>query len=233
MTDDLLDCIAIDDEPLALEIIEKFAQRLGGMAVATYSDPVEGLEAIERRRPDVVFLDIEMGNVSGLDIARRLPGGVCLIFTTAYLEYAPAGFELDAVDYLHKPFAFDRFGKAVAKAVRRLREVESADSQTRTLVVKQEYSNVAIPLVRIKYIEAMEGYVKIFRTDGICTITRMLLKNIGAQLPADAFMRVHRSFIVSRAAVQSFTRREVVLAGGTAIPVGRQYAAEVAAQLGK
>lgn len=228
MTTDILNCIAIDDEPLALEITAAFAQRMGGLRLQTFSDPIAGLAAIERERPDVVFLDIEMGNISGIDIARRLPEGTCLIFTTAYLDYAPAGFELDAVDYLHKPFSYDRFRTAVGKAVRRRREVESRPQTARTLVVKQEYSNVAIPLSGIKYIEAMEGYVKIFRLDGVCTITRMLLKNIGAQLPAEAFLRVHRSFIVARSCVESYTRREVVLAGGVVIPVGRQYAAEVA-----
>lgn len=100
----LIKCIAIDDEPLALDIIEKFCQRYGGIELTTFVDPVKGLEAIRQTHPQIVFLDIEMENLSGLDIAASLPEGTCFIFTTAYLKYTLDGFNLDAADYLHKPF---------------------------------------------------------------------------------------------------------------------------------
>ncbi len=113
-------CVAIDDEPLALEVISKFCRRIGGMEVSVFVDPEKGLHFIQETAPELVFLDIEMENVSGLDIARRLPENTCFIFTTAYLDYALDGFELDAVDYLHKPFPFDRFRAAYEKALRRI-----------------------------------------------------------------------------------------------------------------
>lgn len=101
----LIKCVAIDDEPLALEVIDKFCRRMGGIELETFTNPTLGLEAVLQSRPDIVFLDIEMEETSGLDIASRLPHDTCFIFTTAYMRYALDGFDLDAVDYLHKPFA--------------------------------------------------------------------------------------------------------------------------------
>lgn len=109
-------CVAIDDEPLALDVIEKFCQRIGGIELSVFSDPALGIEMIRREKPQIAFLDIEMENINGLTIASQLPEHTCFIFTTAYLEYALEGFELDAVDYLHKPFAFTRFQTAFSKA---------------------------------------------------------------------------------------------------------------------
>lgn len=220
-------CIAIDDEPLALDVIRKFCERIGGIELQTFSDPALGLEIIKRERPAIVFLDIEMENISGLTIASRLPKETCFIFTTAYLNYAMDGFELDAVDYLHKPFAFSRFQTAFAKAIRRVESIGRERDDNRTLLVKQEYNNVNVPLRSILYIEAMEGYVKIFREDGICTISRIILKNIGSQLPVDEFIRIHRSFIVPKSKIKSFNKQCVTLTSGVTLPIGRQYLGEL------
>lgn len=219
-------CVAIDDEPLALDVIEKFCQRMGGVQLSVFSDPAKGLEVIRRDRPAIVFLDIEMENVSGLAIASQLPPETCFIFTTAYPDYAVKGFELDAVDYLHKPFAYDRFVKAFAKAMRRI-GANRADETPQTITVKREYNNVTIPLSEILYIEAMEGYVKIYRDSGECVVSRVILKNIGSQLPEKDFLRIHRSFIVRKSKVSSFNRKEVTLANGKSIPVGRLYASSL------
>ncbi len=224
-------CVAIDDEPLALEVIRKFCQRLGGMELVTFSNPKEGLAYIMDKRPDLAFLDIEMENVTGIAIASQLPPETCFIFTTAYLNYAMDGFELDAVDYLHKPFAFSRFETACRKAMRRILPVEQHKPSERSIVVKQEYNNVTIALSDILYIMAMEGYVKIYRENGVCTVSRVILKNIGRQLPESEFLRIHRSFIVSRSKIKSFNKREVELISGVVLPIGRQYAADVAALL--
>lgn len=228
--DELIKCVAIDDEPLALDVIAKFCQRIGGISLSVFSDPEAGLEMIRRDKPDIAFLDIEMENISGLTIASQLPEETCFIFTTAYLDYAMNGFELDAVDYLHKPFAFSRFQTAYAKALRRIRRDERPQAP-QCILVKQEYSNVSIPLPEIIYIEAMEGYVKIFRENGECTLSRIILKNIGSQLPERDFLRIHRSYIVQRSKIRRFNRREVELKNGKTLPIGRQYSAEVAAIL--
>ncbi len=222
-------CVAIDDEPLALDVIAKFCERIGGVDLQVFSDPALGLEVIRKEKPRIAFLDIEMENISGLTIASQLPEDTCFIFTTAYLEYALDGFELDAVDYLHKPFSYSRFQVAFSKALRRIGDGAHSDRQC--ILVKQEYNNVSIPLDEILYIEAMEGYVKIFRENGVRTVSRMILKNIGTQLPEHDFIRIHRSYIVQKSKVRSFSKREVELNNGRILPIGRQYSNDVASQL--
>lgn len=224
-------CIAIDDEPLALEVIRKFCTRMGGVELLTFTDPQLGMKAISEFRPDIVLLDIEMEDTNGLTIARQLPPDTCFIFTTAYLHYAIEGFNLDAVDYLHKPFAYARFQTAFAKALRRIGKETIGAGEQQTIVVKHDYNNVAIPLDDILYIEAIERYSKIYRASGECTVSRVLLKNISDMLPADSFMRIHRSFIISLNKVKSFNRQEVTLSDGSVVPVGRQYASTAVATL--
>lgn len=213
-------CIAIDDEPIALSVIEQFCSRHGGLTLTAFSDPDEGMKAIAETRPQLVFLDIRIGERNGLELARCLPDDCCLIFTTAFAEYAIEGFELDAADYLNKPFSYERFTKAIEKALRRI----SPASQPELLVVKQEYCNVSINLSEITYIEAMENYSKIHRCSAACVMTRTNLKNIGELLPPDRFIRIHRSFIIAVDKVEGFTRREVTLTGGIRLPIGRLYA---------
>ena len=219
-------CIAIDDEPMALLIIEQFCRRKGGMELSTFSEPSVGLEEIRRRKPDLVFLDIQMNSISGLEIADILPKECCFIFTTAYAQYALEGFDLDAVDFLHKPFSYNRFERAVEKAMRRI-EARNA-TKPEYLVVKQEYSNVNIPLANILYIEALGNYVKIIRSSGDQILTRTNLKTITDRLPDEAFLRIHRSYVIAIAAVKSFTRTRVVLREiDLELPVGAQYAEKV------
>ncbi len=177
-----------------------------------------------------MFLDIEMEDINGLYIAARLPEDTCFIFTTAYLHYALDGYDLDAVDYLHKPFSFTRFQSAFNKALRRLGRKQMR-SGGQSIVVKQDYNNINIPVDDIIYIEAMEGYSKIFRVSGACVVTRMILKNLAAMLSPDDFIRIHRSFIVSRSKVKSFNKQEIYLNNGSTLPVGRQYAADIVKQL--
>lgn len=223
---DLVRCVAIDDEPLALEVIDKFCQRIGNIELKKFSNPIIGLEAIEQSRPDIVFLDIEMDGINGLDVASRLPKDTCFIFTTAYLRYALDGFDLDAVDYLHKPFAYSRFLTAFSKAMRRIGH-ERINTTTQCIVVKQDYNNISIPLDDILYIEAVEAYSKIFRLTGECITSRILLKNLFAMLPSESFLRIHRSFIVPKSKIKSFNKQEVTLNNGKVLPVGRQYASKL------
>ena len=224
-------CIAIDDEPMALLVVEQFCRRKGGMELTTFSEPRVGLEEICRRKPDLVFLDIQMNSLNGLEIADRLPRECCFIFTTAYAEYALDGFDLDAVDFLHKPFSYERFEVAVEKALRRIHARRPSTSES--LVVKQEYNNVSIPLSDILYVEALGNYVKIVRASGGHVLTRTNLKAITDLLPAADFLRIHRSYVVSVASVVSFTRSRVMLKGREeGLPVGTQYVTQVLEALG-
>lgn len=219
-------CIAIDDEPIALSIIEQFCQRHGGLELQTFSEPQAGLDEIRRSKPDIVFLDIEMTEVNGLQIARQLPQTCCFIFTTAYTEYAVDGFNMDAADFLHKPFSYDRFTKAVERAMRQVTFLKDKE-QTRSIVVKQEYTNVMIPVAEIVYIEAMENYVKIYREPDGYTVSRMSMKSLVELLPSDEFVRIHRSYIVAKSKIRGFSKHHIQLPSGSELPVGRIYADEV------
>lgn len=223
-------CIAIDDEPMALLVIEQFCRRRGGMELLTFSEPHLGIEEIGRLRPDLVFLDIEMNGVSGLDIAAQLPRDCCLIFTTGHARYALDGFNLDAVDFLHKPFAYERFEMAVDKALRRIAQLRPAAEEN--LVVKQEYKSVSIPLDQILYIEALGNYCKIFCTDGHCILSHAGLKSLQSMLPADRFLRIHRSYVVALDRVAGFNRTSVTFKhSDVSLPVGDSYGPQLLAAL--
>ena len=227
-----LRCIAIDDEPMALLIIEQFCRRKGGIELSVFSEPQIGLNEIRRLQPDLVFLDIQMNSINGLEIADSLPEKCCFIFTTAYAQYALEGFNLDAVDFLHKPFSYERFEVAVEKAFRRIESKRNVSPEC--LIVKQEYNNVNIPLSDILYIEALGNYVKIFRKSGRHILTRTNLKNITDMLPERDFLRIHRSYVISLASVVAFSRTRVELKGlEVGLPVGTQFVAKVIDTLGK
>lgn len=225
-----LTCIAIDDEPIALLIISQFCERKGGLELTTFSESLTGLKEIARCKPDLVFLDIEMNSISGLDIAHALPPESCLIFTTAHAQYALDGFDLDAVDFLHKPFAYERFEKAVEKAIVFIEARQNKLPEN--IIIKQEYNNISIPISDILYIEAMENYTKIFRINGNYILSRTSLKSIQEMLPEKAFLRTHRSYIIPVNKVERFFKREINLTGcRIVIPIGRQYAENVYATL--
>ena len=216
-------CVAIDDEPLALLVINRFCERKGNMKLTTFSEPRIGLQEIIRLKPDLVFLDIEMNSISGLEIAHTLPQESCFIFTTAHAQYALEGFNLDAVDFLHKPFSYDRFVQAVEKGLRRIKARHEKTSKH--IVIKQEYNNITLPINQILYVKAMENYIRIFRTSGPPVLSRTSMKTMREMLPVNGFIRVHRSYIVSVNKVERFSKREIKLSGcETTVPIGRQYA---------
>lgn len=223
----MLRCVAIDDEPVALSIVEEYCRRRGGIVLETYSEPRLGMRRVEEWRPDVVLLDIEMNGRSGLELARRLPPSCCLIFTTAYAHYALEGFEVNAVDFLHKPYFYTRFESALQKAERWLKMndlLRAAERAGRQVVVKSEYRNVAVSVDSILYIESVDNYVRIHLADGTSVLSKMPLRSLEELLPRGEFVRIHRSFVVARGRISGFTRSEVVLApGGKTLPVGRKF----------
>lgn len=230
-------CIAIDDEPIALAIISQYCRQYGGMELETYSNPRLGMQRVMEQRPELVFLDIEMNGVSGIDLARGLPRECCLIFTTAYADYALEGFDVDATDFLHKPFFYSRFERAVQRAelwLRMHRMMMLAESSERQITLKVEYKNVTVSIDDILYIEAMDNYIKLYRADKPTVVSQISLKNVIAMLPANEFIRTHRSFAVPVRRVARFTRHQIELTdGNTRLPIGRMYADEVAAVLKK
>lgn len=215
-------CVAIDDEPVALEIITLFCQRRGDIDLHTFTDAAEGVEYINKVMPSIVFLDIEMNGANGLQIARKLPYGVNVIFTTAYMEFALEGFNLDAADFLHKPFSYERFGEAIEKASRRIKYNDFITSRQQ-IIVKQTYNNIPVAINDILYIEAMENYSKIFLRQGRMVLAHHSLKSLLELLPASDFVRIHKSYIIARREIKSFTKQNVILNEGTELPVGRQF----------
>lgn len=220
-------CIAIDDEPLALEIIRTFSARRGGMELTTFADPVEGMKAVAAQEPDLLLLDIEMGDVSGVELARRRPPHTMLIFTTAYAEYALDGYELGAIDYLHKPFAYTRFAAAINKAehMLQLTSATSAPAQGQHLTVRVDYRTVNLDLRQLRYAEAMDNYVRLYLA-GTPTplVTQMSMKSLVEQLPVQMFVRIHKSYIVSLHHIESYTHGDVTVAGcSRPLPIGRTY----------
>lgn len=228
----MMRCIAIDDEPIALEIIRNYCGRRGGVELETYVSPQLGMQRIREWQPDVVLLDIEMHGTSGIELARRLPPACCLIFTTAYARYALDGFEVDAVDFLHKPYFYERFDRALQKAEQWMRMHDLlcvSESSARQLLLKSEYKNVMVPVDSILYIESVDNYVRIHRADGTSVLSKVSLHGIWEQLPLGEFIRIHRSFVVPKSRIAKFTCTEVVLAKtGRKLPIGKKYAEEVA-----
>ena len=224
-------CIAIDDEPLALMVISKFCERQGGMEIETYCNPDEGMERILETRPDIVFLDVEMNDVSGLSLAKALPDECQLIFTTAHARYALDGFDLDAVDFLHKPFSYERFLQAVGKVLKR-KESSPEPMISGNITLVSEYKNVNFRLDRIICIEALGNYTKIYTKDQQCTLTHSSLKAVLQLLPEQYFTRIHRSFIVSLPEVISFNKSSVQLKGlDKVLPIGSQFSKSFAEKM--
>lgn len=225
--------MAIDDEPIALMVIARFCERYGGIELQTFCEPTIGLDAVAKEKPDVVFLDIEMNDVNGLDIANSLPPECCLIFTTAHAKYAVNGFDLDAIDFLHKPFSYERFKKSMEKAQRNISLTEQAVSHDKeSIVIKKSYNNVIIRTADIIYVEAMENYIKIYLEDGACVISHTSLKNFIEMPQQLELMRIHRSFAINASKVISFNKKEVTLKGHfQPLPIGRLYSSKVYAAL--
>jgi DNA-binding LytR/AlgR family response regulator len=222
--------MAIDDEPLALKLLRDYCSRVPSIRLlGAYTDPVEGFTCIRSMKPDLLFLDIHMPDISGIHIARALEKETMVIFTTAHRQYAVEGFELDVVDYLLKPFNFERFLKAYSKTEERFlsagkKPVPESGSDDRILSFKYNYQHVQLPLHAILYIEAFDNYIKIV-TPGKTYMPIMTLKAIESLLAASGFIRVHKSFIVAVSKIKSFNS-EKVITDRKQIPIGRRYRRE-------
>lgn len=159
----MIKCVAIDDEPIALSIIQEYCRRYGDIDLKCFTSPVDGMEYIKTTFPDIVFLDIEMNSHNGITMAKELPENTCLIFTTAYSQYALDGFNVDAIDFLHKPVFYPRFERAMQKAMLLVNAKESHTKKRDTITLKVEYKTVVVDVDDISYVEAMDNYVKVSR----------------------------------------------------------------------
>lgn len=221
----MLRCIAIDDEPPALELVREYAARIPNLELLqTFDDAVSGAEYLRQAAVDLLFLDINMPDISGLDLARSLQAGPMIIFTTAYRKFAVEGFELDAIDYLLKPISFDRFSKAVNKAIE-YHEYKSRPvaDEADHLFVYSEYRMLKIKLADIEYIESLEDYIRIHLSSEKPVLTLMTLKGVLEKLPSSRFSRIHRSYAVATGKVVSIQAKKVKMESGAELPVSDSY----------
>ena len=230
-------CIAIDDEPLALRQIKSYIDRCEQLElVATCRSALDATNIIQHDSIDLIFVDINMPDLNGIDFVRSLTGNHFVIFTTAYPEFALEGFKLNAIDYLLKPFSEDEFLKAVNKVlslvdlVERCHAAESAIANNEAqsddqgfLSVKADYKTQLVRISDIVYLESAGEYVRL-HIEGSSTITTLFrLKNMEAALPQEGFLRVHRSYIVNLKRISSYTKGRIFLDNGEYIPLGENY----------
>jgi DNA-binding LytR/AlgR family response regulator len=222
-------CIAIDDEPLAVKKIAGYIHKVPFLElVAECRSASEAMSIMDSTDVQLLFIDINMPDISGMEFVKSLTNKPYIVFTTAYSEYAVEGFQVEAVDYLLKPITFSNFLKAANK-VKNLIELtvnnqkESIRTTANHLFVKSEYKLIRIELDDIKYIESQHEYIKIHLINSNPVMTQLSLKSIEEQLPPERFMRVHRSYIVNLAKVSVIERNRIVFDGKVYIPVSEQY----------
>ena len=230
-----MNCLIIDDEPLARIGMERLVRQYSNLkVVGTFKNAVGVADFLKKYEVHLLFLDIEMPGVNGLEFAKTLPEQTLVIFTTAYSQYALDSYEVDALEYLVKPITPERFKKAVTKAESYLQllsqqktDFEAIDTQC--ISVRANRRNYRIPHNDILYIEALKDYV-IIHTFTDRYITWINLKNVHSQLPESVFVRVNKSFVVNIQHVTSYTH-QFMYVGETEIPIGRTYQEEFLAQL--
>lgn len=228
---DKIKCIAIDDEPLALKQIATYIQNLPFLdLVAQCSSAFEALEVLEKQQVNLMFVDINMPDLNGLEFVKSLTLKPLLIFTTAYDEYALEGFKVDALDYLLKPFSFAEFSKSANKARTQFDLMQNAQGSTEQvesndsyLFIKSEYKLIRINFSDILYVEGMKEYVRIHLLNQKPVMTLLTMKALEEKLPAKKFMRVHRSYIVNLTQVSTVERFRIVYDNKVRIPVSENY----------
>ena len=231
-----LNCIVVDDEPLAVKMLENYISKTSFLSLeASYTDPVAALEAIRERRPQLVFLDIQMPDLNGMELSRMVPDGTRVIFTTAFKDYAFDSYEVSALDFLLKPIRYQKFLEAAEKARQWFALVEGAEAaeaaggnagKPDSIFVKSEGQLRKVAFTDIKYVEGMKDYVLLH----LCSekrplVTHITMKAVEELLPAGSFMRVHRSYIVALDKIDSVSGTNDISIGDTFIHVSDAYRA--------
>lgn len=223
--------LIIDDEPLAQNVIKQYALKIPSLEIiGECNDAICAQEFLHKNNVDLIFLDINMPKLSGISFLKNLRKDVLVIFTTAYSEYALEGYELNAIDYLKKPFSFDRFFKAFVKAEElywlkdKAESVQEEKPDSDFLFIKSNKKTVKIKFEDILYIEGLGDYIKVHVCDGKY-ITNLSMKKIHALLPQQQFYRTHKSFIISVEKIES-VEGNIVSIDGEKLPIGNSYRAD-------
>lgn len=223
----MIHALALDDELPGLAVIENFCGRIDYVKLEkTFQQPSEALKYLDQFPIDLLFLDIHMPSLTGIEFYRQVKQNTMVIFTTAYSEYAVEGFNLQAIDYLQKPFTFERFVQATRKAQEyySLQQNQGKTDQN-YLLVRADYSLVRINFSDITYVEGLDDYLKINLHNQKTVIARMTMKAMTEKLPARDFVRVHRSFIVPLQRITN-VRNKVISIGDQEIPIGASFEEE-------
>jgi DNA-binding LytR/AlgR family response regulator len=220
--------IAIDDEPLALRLVSDYISKTPFLELmGAFDNPLDAIDFLSTQSADLIFVDIQMPDLTGIEFARSLENAPKIIFTTAYEKYALEGFKLNAIDYLLKPFSYEEFLKAAQKA-RKQSELEasaqpSIEANSQFLFLKSEYKIRRINFNDILYIEGLKDYIKVYTTgEDKPVLSLNSMKSLEQKLPETRFMRVHRSFIVNLDRIDTIERSRIIF-GKTYIPVSDQY----------
>ena len=226
----MIRCLAIDDEPLALQQLITYIGKVPFLELAPQcQSALEARKFLEQDTVDAIFCDINMPDLNGMDFIKSLQAPPLIVFTTAYSEYAVEGFKVNAVDYLMKPFGLDDFRRAANRIKERLENVSTntqhltPNSQPATLFVKTDYRMVKINIPDIRYIEGMSEYLKIYlEGEDKPIITLLSMKKIESRLPEN-FMRIHRSYIVNLHKIQEVNKNRIIMDAETFLPIGDMY----------
>ncbi len=216
----MINAIAIDDEPMPLKILSRFSEQVEQLKlIRTFTSTVAAKEWLNQRTADLLFLDINMPAESGLDFFRSLKNPFMVIFTTAHAEYAVDGFNLNAVDYLLKPYSFERFSQAIHKAIEYHQFLKK--DNTKDIFIKSDYSVIKVSISEILYVEAYTDYLKIYRKNKKMVLTRMTMSSMMDLLP-DEFIRVHRSYIIAKNRIDKMVNHRFYV-GDIEVPIGKTY----------
>lgn len=229
-----LKCIIVDDEPLAIEVIESYIERLDNIEIVERcNNALKAFEILQKEHIDLIFLDIQMPKLTGIDFLKTIKNPPKVIFTTAYRDYAIESYELDVVDYLLKPVSFERFLKAVSKVFNNsgqenqvvIQSQETSANEEKYIFLKSDKKMIKVVLNDILYIESLKDYVRVKTTEKE-VITFQKISYLEQKLPEDCFLRIHRSFIVAIKKIESYSSTTIEVPGKV-LPIGRNYKNQV------
>jgi len=233
-------CLIVDDEPLAQRVIESHMEKLEDLQlVAKCGNAIEAMNVLKNEKIDLIFLDIQMPELSGVEFLRSLQNPPCIIFTTAYRNYAIDAFELDVLDYLLKPISFERFIKSVNKyyevknsqAPKVFNQASNKDEDFSFIYVRQKKTMIKVLLDDILYLESLKDYIRIFLEKGGSLMTKQKISTMSELLPDNNFIRVHKSYIVNINKIKTLSPTSIGLTDKM-IPIGRSYKAFTLSHLG-
>ncbi|MFT3703846.1 MAG: LytTR family DNA-binding domain-containing protein [Agriterribacter sp.] len=221
----MIKCVVVDDEPLAISLLNGYIKQHEALEMLDgFTDAIEAISFINNNEVHVLFLDVLMPDITGIELLKKLERKPVIIFTTAHRDFAVDGYEMGVVDYLLKPFDFERFKKGVDKAIEslRLKEQDNADLVP-GVFVKSEYKLVKINFQDIVFVESRDDYIKIYMVEEKSLIVLMRLKSFLAKLPASDFQQVHRRYIIALNKIMTLSAKKIVLNNSVEIPVGDTY----------